>query len=54
MLKYFLRIEDTRYKKDTFLSQKEYVLDLLMETEKLGAKLYCTLIIMDIQILDAS
>nr|CAD1837447.1 unnamed protein product [Ananas comosus var. bracteatus] len=38
MLKYFLGIEVTRCKRGIFLSQRKYVLDLLAETEKLGAK----------------
>nr|CAD1833849.1 unnamed protein product [Ananas comosus var. bracteatus] len=38
MLKYFLGIEVTRCKRGIFLSQKKYVLDLLAETGKLGAK----------------
>nr|CAD1837598.1 unnamed protein product [Ananas comosus var. bracteatus] len=37
-LKYFLGIEVTRCKRGIFLSQRKYVLDLLAETEKLGAK----------------
>nr|CAD1837532.1 unnamed protein product [Ananas comosus var. bracteatus] len=38
VLKYFLGIEVTRCKRGIFLSQRKYVLDLLAETEKLGAK----------------
>ncbi|KAK2966742.1 hypothetical protein RJ640_001066 [Escallonia rubra] len=38
-LKYFLGIEVTRSKKGIFLSQRMYVLDLLVETGKAGAKL---------------
>ena len=37
-LKYFLGIELIRSKKGIFLSQRIYVLDLLIETGKLGAK----------------
>ncbi|KAK2970837.1 hypothetical protein RJ640_016633 [Escallonia rubra] len=37
-LKYFLGIEVTRSKKGIFLSQRKYVLDLLVETGKAGAK----------------
>ncbi|XP_057991650.1 uncharacterized mitochondrial protein AtMg00810-like [Hevea brasiliensis] len=38
LLKYFLGIEVMRSKKGIFLSQRKYVLDLLTETGKLGAK----------------
>ncbi|GAA0153500.1 hypothetical protein LIER_37687 [Lithospermum erythrorhizon] len=38
MLKYFLGVEVIRSKKDIFLSQRKYVMDLLTETGKLGAK----------------
>ncbi|KAL4021295.1 hypothetical protein IC575_020089 [Cucumis melo] len=37
-LKYFLGIEVMRSKKCIYLSQRKYVLDMLSETEKLGAK----------------
>ena len=37
-LKYFLGVEIARSKKGIFLSQRKYVLDLLTETGKLGAK----------------
>ncbi|EOY13638.1 Cysteine-rich RLK (RECEPTOR-like protein kinase) 8, putative [Theobroma cacao] len=37
-LKYFLGVEVTRSKKGIFLSQRKYVLDLLTEIGKLGAK----------------
>ncbi|XP_028785728.1 uncharacterized protein LOC114741636 [Neltuma alba] len=37
LLKYFLGIEVLRSKKGILLTQKKYVLDLLKETEKLGA-----------------
>ena len=38
MLRYFLGIEVMRSKHGIFLSQRKYVLDLLSETRKLGAK----------------
>ncbi|XP_057985369.1 uncharacterized mitochondrial protein AtMg00810-like, partial [Hevea brasiliensis] len=38
LLKYFLGIKVMRSKKGIFLSQRKYVLDLLTETGKLGAK----------------
>ena len=38
MLRYFLGIKVMRSKHEIFLSQRKYVLDLLSETEKLGAK----------------
>ena len=38
MLRYFLGVEVMRRKHEIFLSQMKYVLDLLSETEKLGAK----------------
>lgn len=37
-LKYFLGVEIARSKKRNLLYQKKYVLDLLAETKKLGAK----------------
>lgn len=37
-LKYFLGVKVIRSKKEIFLSQKKYVLDLFIETGKLGAK----------------
>ena len=38
MLRYFLGIEVMRSKHGIFFLQRKYVLDLLFETEKLGAK----------------
>ena len=38
MLRYFLGVEVMRIKHEIFLSQRKYVLDLLSETRKLGAK----------------
>ena len=38
MLKHFLRVEVMRSKHRIFLSQSKYVLNLLSETRKLGAK----------------
>ena len=38
MLKYFLGVEVMRSKREIFLSQRKYVLDLLSETRKLAAK----------------
>ena len=38
MLRYFLGVEVMRSKHGIFLSQRKYVLDLLFETGKLGAK----------------
>src|SRR5262249_13853466 len=41
-LKYFLGVKVSRSKKGIVLSQRKYVLDLLTETGKLGAKLCST------------
>ena len=38
MLKYFLGVKVMRNKQEILLSQRKYVLDLLSETGKLGAK----------------
>ena len=38
MLRYFLGVEVMRSKHGIYLSQRKYVLDLLFEIEKLGAK----------------
>ena len=38
LLKYFLGVEVAKSEKGTFLSQRKYVLDLLAETGKIGAK----------------
>ena len=38
MLKYFLGVEVMRSKQGILLSQRKYVLNMLSETEKLGAK----------------
>ena len=38
MLKYFLGVEVVRSEQEILLSQRKYVLDLLYETGKLGAK----------------
>ena len=38
MLRYFLGVKVMRSKHEIFLSQRKYVLDLLSETRKLGAK----------------
>ncbi|KAM7509738.1 hypothetical protein LguiB_008613 [Lonicera macranthoides] len=50
MLKYFLGVEVTRSKKGIFLSQRKYVLDLLAETGKLGAKPCSTPMIPNVQL----
>ena len=42
MLKYFLGVEVMRNKQGILLSRRKYVLDLLSETGKLGAKLCST------------
>jgi hypothetical protein len=41
-LKYFLEIEVVFSKKDLFLSQRKYILDLLKESKKMGCKLAST------------
>ena len=38
MLKFFLGVEVMRSKQRIMLSQQKYVLDMLSETKKLGAK----------------
>ena len=50
MLKYFLSVEVMRSKKRILLSQRKYVLDLLSDTRKLGAKPCCIPIIPNVQI----
>ena len=50
MLKYFLGVEVMRSKQRIMLSQRKYVLDLLSETEKLGAKLCSTPMTPNVQI----
>lgn len=49
-LKYFLGLEVVRIKKGIFLSQGKYVLDLLTEIEKLGAKPYATQMVPNVQL----
>lgn len=44
-LKYFFSVDVARSKKGFFLSQRKYVLDLLVEIEKLGAKTCGTLMV---------
>ena len=50
MLRYFLSVDVTRSKKGIFLSQRKYVLDLLTEKGKLGAKLCSTLVVSNLQL----
>ena len=45
LLKYFLGVEVAKSRKDIFLSQRKYVLDLLTGTRKIGAKPSSTLMI---------
>lgn len=49
-MKYFLGINITRCKKGIFLSQRKYILDLLAEIGKLGAKRYNASIILNLQL----
>ncbi|XP_057991224.1 uncharacterized mitochondrial protein AtMg00810-like [Hevea brasiliensis] len=51
LLKYFLGIKVMRSKKGIFLSQRKYVLDLLTETGKLGAKPCSALMTLTLQLL---
>ena len=50
MLKYFLGVEVMRTKKRILLSQRKYVLDLLSDTRKSGAKPCCIPILPNVQI----
>ncbi|XP_071933222.1 uncharacterized protein [Coffea arabica] len=50
LLKYFLGIEVAKSRKGIFLSQRKYVLDLLSETGKLGAKPASTPMIPNLQL----
>ena len=50
MLKYFLGVEVMRSKQRILLSQRKYVLDMLSETEKLGAKPCSTLMAPNVQL----
>ncbi|CAM8881042.1 unnamed protein product [Rhodiola kirilowii] len=49
-LRYFLGVEVSRSKKGIFLSQRKYVLDLLSETGKIGAKPCSTPMIPNLQL----
>lgn len=49
-LKYFMGIEVTRCKKDIFLFQRKYVLNLLVEMEKLDAKPYIAPMLLNLQL----
>ena len=51
MLRYFLGVEVMRSKQGILLSQRIYVLDLLLETGKLGAKPCSTLMTPNVQII---
>ena len=50
MLKYFLGIEVMRSKQGILLSQRKYVLDILSETGKLGAKPCSTPMVPNVQL----
>ena len=50
MLKYFLGVEVMRSKQRILLSQRKYVLDMLTETGKLGAKPCSTPMALDVQL----
>lgn len=50
-LKYFLGVEVTRNKKEIFLSQMKYVLDLLTKTGKLGAISCSTPIVLNVHLI---
>lgn len=49
-LKYLLRLEVLRSKKEIFLSQRKCVLDLLAETEKLEAKPYTMPMVLNVHL----
>ena len=50
MLRYFLGVEVMRSKQRILLSQRKYVLDMLIETKKLGAKPCSTLMAPNVQL----